>query len=45
MFNYGKEDAQEAPKNDYDEDEDDYAPICFSSQNGFYGYDEGLDML
>ncbi|EOM8986632.1 hypothetical protein ACNCWW_000635 [Shigella sonnei] len=46
MFNYGKEDAQEAPKNDYDEDEDDdYAPIVFSSQNGFYGYHDGLEML
>ncbi|EGM7498797.1 hypothetical protein C9Z23_16770 [Escherichia coli] len=46
MFNYGKETAQEAPERDeQDEDDDDYAPICFSSQNGFYGYDEGLDML
>lgn len=46
MFNYGKETAQEAPEEDeQDEDDDDYAPICFSSQNGFYGYDEGLDML
>ncbi|EFH6968015.1 hypothetical protein GM879_00515 [Escherichia coli] len=46
MFNYGKETAQEEPEEDEeDEDDDDYAPICFSSQNGFYGYDEGLDML
>ncbi|MFX0735176.1 hypothetical protein [Escherichia coli] len=46
MFNYGKETAQKAPERDeQDEDDDDYAPICFSSQNGFYGYDEGLDML
>lgn len=43
MFNYGKETAQEAPEQD--EEDEDYAPICFSSQNGFYGYDEGLDML
>ncbi|EFP9273014.1 hypothetical protein HLO95_000845 [Shigella sonnei] len=46
MFNYGKETAQEAPEEDeQDEDDDDYAPICFSSHGGFYGYDEGLDML
>ncbi|EEY3568063.1 hypothetical protein C5556_002756 [Escherichia coli] len=46
MFNYGKETAQEAPEHDeQDEDDDDYTPIYFSSQNGFYGYDEGLDML
>ncbi len=46
MFNYGKETAQEAPEHDEEDEEDeDYAPICFSSQNGFYGYDEGLDML
>ncbi|MEB6408040.1 hypothetical protein MXL45_22630 [Escherichia coli] len=46
MFNYGKETAQEAPEQDEEDEEDeDYAPICFSSQNGFYGYDEGLDML
>ncbi|EHZ8542247.1 hypothetical protein [Escherichia coli] len=46
MFNYGKETAQEAPEQDeQDEDDDDYAPICFSSHGGFYGYDEGLDML
>ncbi|WP_273945840.1 hypothetical protein [Escherichia coli] len=44
MFNYGKETAQEAPEQD-EEDEDDYAPICFSSHGGFYGYDEGLEML
>ncbi|MEL2806246.1 hypothetical protein R9K95_17780 [Escherichia coli] len=43
MFKYGKETAQEAPEQD--EEDEDYAPICFSSQNGFYGYDEGLDML
>lgn len=45
MFNYGKETAQEAPEQDEEDEDDDYAPICFSSQNGFYGYDEGLDML
>ncbi|WP_105492991.1 hypothetical protein [Escherichia coli] len=46
MFNYGKETAQEEPEEDeQDEEDDDYAPIAFSSQNGFYGYDEGLDML
>lgn len=46
MADYGKQPTQEAPEQDeQDEDDDDYAPICFSSQNGFYGYDEGLDML
>lgn len=46
MFNYGKETAQEAPEEDeQDEDDDDYAPICLSSQNGFYGYHDGLEML
>ncbi|EPC1621089.1 hypothetical protein ACRXA4_001756 [Escherichia coli] len=46
MFNYGKETAQEAPEQDeQDEDDDDYTPICFSSQNGFYGYHDGLEML
>lgn len=46
MFNYGKQPAQEAPEHDeQDEDDDDYTPICFSSHGGFYGYDEGLDML
>ncbi|EFY9944105.1 TPA: hypothetical protein JNF51_001742 [Shigella sonnei] len=46
MFNYGKETAQEAPEHDEEDEEDeDYMPIAFSSQNGFYGYDEGLDML
>ncbi|MWO33832.1 hypothetical protein GQN26_23910 [Escherichia coli] len=43
MFNYGKETAQEAPEQD--EEDEDYAPIAFSSHGGFYGYDEGLDML
>lgn len=42
MFNYGKETAQKAPERD---EEDDYAPIAFSSHNSFYGYDEGLEML
>ncbi|EFG1701124.1 TPA: hypothetical protein M2C18_004364 [Escherichia coli] len=46
MADYGKQPAQEAPEQDEEDEEDeDYAPICFSSQNGFYGYDEGLDML
>nr|WP_249925594.1 hypothetical protein [Escherichia coli] len=46
MFNYGKEPAQEAPEHDEEDEEDEeYAPICFSSHGGFYGYDEGLDML
>lgn len=46
MFNYGKETAQKAPERDEeDEDDDDYAPIAFSFHGGFYGYDEGLDML
>ncbi|ENA2070192.1 hypothetical protein ABFZ30_000519 [Shigella sonnei] len=46
MADYGKETAQEAPEHDeQDEDDDDYTPICFSSHGGFYGYDEGLDML
>lgn len=45
MFN-GKETAQEAPEDDEDdEDDDDYAPIAFCSQNGFYGYHDGLEML
>lgn len=43
MFNYGKETAQEAPEQD--EEDEDYAPIAFSSHNSFYGYDEGLEML
>lgn len=45
MFNYGKETAQEAPEHDEQDEDDDYTPICFSSHGGFYGYDEGLDML
>ncbi|EOW5509821.1 hypothetical protein ABH547_09630 [Escherichia coli] len=46
MADYGKQPAQEAPEHDeQDEDDDDYTPICFSSHGGFYGYDEGLDML
>lgn len=46
MHDYGKQPAQEAPEHDEeDEEDDDYAPICFSSHGGFYGYDEGLDML
>ncbi|MFX1126841.1 hypothetical protein ABEM37_16685 [Escherichia coli] len=46
MADYGKQPAQEAPEQDeQDEDDDDYAPICFSSHGGFYGHDEGLDML
>ncbi|GDU98421.1 hypothetical protein BvCmsSIP024_03468 [Escherichia coli] len=46
MHDYGKETAQEAPEHDEeDDDDDDYAPIAFSSHGGFYGYDEGLDML
>ncbi|HHT1450098.1 TPA: hypothetical protein ACTYG5_003701 [Escherichia coli] len=46
MADYGKETAQEAPEQDEEDEEDeDYAPICFSSHGGFYGYDEGLDML
>lgn len=38
MFNYGKETAQEAPEQD--EEDEDYAPIAFSSHGGFYGYDK-----
>ena len=46
MADYGKETAQEAPEQDEEDEEDeDYAPIAFSSHGGFYGYDEGLDML
>ncbi|EEU4239779.1 TPA: hypothetical protein N8P64_003647 [Escherichia coli] len=46
MADYGKQPAQEAPEQDEEDEEDeDYAPIAFSSHGGFYGYDEGLDML
>ncbi|HAX5197899.1 TPA: hypothetical protein JZG68_002216 [Escherichia coli] len=46
MADYGKETAQEAPEHDEEDEEDeDYMPIAFSSHGGFYGYDEGLDML
>lgn len=45
MADYGKQPAQEAPERDEQDEDDDYTPICFSSHGGFYGYDEGLDML
>ncbi|EPP7214124.1 hypothetical protein ACTK8H_001172 [Escherichia coli] len=45
MFNYGKQPAKEAQEHDEDDEDDDYTPIAFSSHGGFYGYDEGLDML
>ncbi|EDA3265508.1 hypothetical protein A4L30_10660 [Salmonella enterica subsp. enterica serovar Bovismorbificans] len=45
IYGYAQE-AQEEPETRFDDEDDDYAPIVFSSHSdGFYGYHSGLEML
>lgn len=46
MFGVQDEPEEDSePMDIYEDEDDDYAPIVFSSHGGYYGYDEGLDML